>query len=117
MKWTSIARITSSGWKVERAMQIAADMLAQTAIDPVCCRLGATMSTMGAAEARGYVRARAALIIHRSVDAHLARDPQLPRATRAQLVKLTSDRVVRLVLSDRSRSARNCLPLPASEVG
>ena len=116
MKWTSIARITSGGgWKVERAMQIAADMLAQTAIDPVCSRLGATMATMGAAEARGYVRARAALIIHRSVDAHLARDPQLPRATRAQLVNLTSDRVVRLVLSDRS--SRSCLALPACEAG
>ena len=115
MKRPSIARILVNGWKVQQALRGAADVPAQTAVDPVRRRLGAPMATMGVAEARGYVRARAALVIQRSVDAHLARDQQLPRTARTELVRLTSDRVVRLVLRDRT--AWSCLSPSACKAG
>jgi hypothetical protein len=65
----------------------------------VCDRLPA----MGVHEARGYVRARAALIIHREMALAVVSQPPL-RATDRELVMLTvRHRVVRRLLLENMR--------------
>lgn len=62
---------------------------------------------MSPCEARGYIRARAAVVVHREVDVTLERERRLGRADRARLISLVTDALVADVTSEnRIRSRR-----------
>lgn len=71
--------------------------------EAVRARLGDHAMEMSLAEARGYVRARAAAVIHRVADAALADQRPLPAWARDQLVAQATDRVVQQVTLDLFR--------------
>lgn len=81
-------------------LQRAAKALASETEDFVRHRIGRHVVEMSRSEARGYIRARAALPVGRAVEKKLARDPSLPRRSQASLQALVIEDVVRLVIRD-----------------
>lgn len=76
-----------------------ADQLARECVSGVWARVYRRAPAMSLAEARGYVRARAASVVHSAVDRELARRGQhVWRPEPTLLVTATTDAVVRLVL-------------------
>jgi hypothetical protein len=54
---------------------------------------------MAVAEARGYIRARAAAVVHAEVESALAEQPVIARAWRSRLVEMVTEEVVRAALA------------------
>ena len=67
---------------------------------PVRERLSADVAYMTQAEARGYVRARAAAVVQHQVDLAFAPATNVPPAERAEIVRTSSEQVTSLVLCD-----------------
>jgi hypothetical protein len=61
---------------------------------------------MSPREARGYIRARAAVIVHREVDWTLARERHVRPSDRAKLISLVTDEIVAAVARDNWAVAR-----------
>jgi hypothetical protein len=90
----------SLSWKnwfnTESKLAQVADHLAAACQEQVWRLVQSQTLTMHPAEARGYVRARAGLIVARAVDAELRRSSQWATA-RERLRDLTTDQVVRVI--------------------
>ena len=80
----------------ESKMVRAADRLAAACQEQVWRVVQLKALTMSAAESRGYVRARAGLIVKHAVAAELARSPHFV-ATQDRLIDMTVEQVVRLI--------------------
>ena len=74
-------------------------------------RVQDTVTTMSTNEARGYIRARAATIVHAEVDKVIARHDLLTEAHRAQLLAATFDAVIADTLVERNRQRAAATPL------
>jgi hypothetical protein len=76
-----------------------ADQLARESVSAVWVRVRKQAAGMGLSEARGYVRARAALVVQLAVQRELAhRGTRTWRPDPGLLLATTTDAVVRLVL-------------------
>jgi hypothetical protein len=80
----------------ESKLALLADRLAAACQEQVWRVVQPQALAMSPAEARGYVRARAGLIVTPTVDAELSRSRQW-NARREQLRDLTTDHVVRVI--------------------
>ena len=89
LSWTNL--VTGEGKLVRAADRLAAGCQEQVwrAVQPKAL-------TMTAAESRGYVRARAGLIVKHAVTAELARSSQFS-AAEDRLIDLTTEQIVRLI--------------------
>ena len=67
------------------------------ALEAVWRRVYSRLSTLSPTEARGYIRARARLVIHRQVTQTLSQQPQL-MAWHARLVDLANEATIETVL-------------------
>lgn len=92
MNWLSWTPLLTAETKLARA----ADRLAALCQEQVWRLVQQRALAMSPAEARGYVRARAGLLVKRTVEAELARSRHLAGA-RERLLDLTTDQVVRLI--------------------
>lgn len=89
LSWTTLVTGES---KLVRA----ADRLAAASQEQVWRAVQPKALVMGPAESRGYVRARAGLIVKHAVTAELARSPQFT-SSQERLIELTTEQVVRLI--------------------
>jgi hypothetical protein len=92
MNWLSWTNVLG----VEAKLVRAADRLAATCQEQVWRLVQERALAMSPAEARGYVRARAGLIVKHAVDAELASSRQWSRWP-DRLRDVTTDQVVRLI--------------------
>ena len=83
----------------KRARQLV-DLVAGRSHSAVWDRVERQVVTMQLAEARGYIRARAAEVIHDHVDAEHRRRPLSPLLRKDQLISHATDRVVSLIFRD-----------------
>ena len=100
-----------SAARISRRIDTLAAAVADQCRDRVYLRLSAHVATMGHAEARGYVRARAAAVVRREVGAVLWAEPALPEWAHRRLLAAATERVVHRVADDllfgrRPRSAK-----------
>ena len=77
----------------------AARVLAARARHAVWLRVAERVPGMGVNESRGYIRARAAAVVHGEVDAILSSDRTLCARHRRQLIDLTCDELARQILA------------------
>lgn len=75
-----------------------ADEIAAACLEPVCCRVQAHAASMSAAEARGYIRARAAAVVDPGVETAIAGRQQLRGSDRESLIQLVTQRLIRDVV-------------------
>ncbi len=61
---------------------------------------------MSPCETRGYIRARAAVVVHREVDLTLARERRIRRSDRTKLISLATDALVAAVTGGNRTAAR-----------
>ena len=93
MLWTNLLRQLTGEAKLEEVAEHAAACTRHAVWD----RVSLQIDTMGSSEARGYVRARSALVVHREIDRVLRSDPTLKRALRARLIELTTESLIHIV--------------------
>ena len=79
--------------KRERLTRIAR-RIAERSLDEVARRVVGLSPEMSLAETRGYVRARAAVVIYREVNLLLARERRIHFDDRTRLVRLATEEVV-----------------------
>jgi hypothetical protein len=89
LNWTSVMA-------TETKLLRAADRLAATCQEQVWRLVQTRALAMSPAEARGYVRARAGLLVKHAVEAELARSRQF-QSHLDRLLDLTTEQVVRLI--------------------
>lgn len=87
-------------WRPSAKMQRLAQALARDSENFVRQRVGRQVVDMSRPEARGYIRARAALPVGRAVDKAFMRDPTLPARSKVRLQAMVTENVVRLVMRD-----------------
>lgn len=104
MLWTNLLRHLTGEAKLEEVAQRAAARTRHAVWERVRWQIG----SMGPAEARGYVRARSALVVHREVDRLLRHDGLVRRSARSRLIELTTEAVLRIVADQTIFAA----PLP-----
>lgn len=93
MHWSNLLRRLSGAARLEEV----ADQSAARARHAVWDRVKKQVGGMGLAEARGYVRARSAAVVHREIDRALQHDASLRGADRARLVELTTFSLIRMI--------------------
>jgi hypothetical protein len=93
MLWTNLWRHLSGAAKLEEI----AEHAAACARHAVWERVRRQIEPMGPAEARGYVRARSAAVVHRVIGRVYENDPTLRRAARTRLVELTTESLIRII--------------------
>jgi hypothetical protein len=76
-----------------------AEQLADRCEPEVSRRLAGLSSGMSTAEARGYIRTRAAVVINRQVNLMLRRESSLRQSDRVELIEFTTDLVVEQFLN------------------
>ncbi len=81
-------------------LQMLAESLAEQGLRTVIQRSLTRASGMRLSEARGYIRARAALVIHQCVDRELALRPVVLTEQRADLIDLATEAVINLTLRE-----------------
>jgi len=80
--------------------------IAQRSLSEVLQRVTALTPQMSPAEARGYIRTRAAKVVTREIAAACAADPRLRQADRARLLSLVTDSLVAAVAEQRRMGRR-----------
>ena len=93
MLWTGLVRYVNGEAKL-------ADLAEQTAArtrHAVWDRVRWQVGSMGQAEARGYVRARSALVLNREIDRMIRREGAVRVAARARLIELTTEVLLQTV--------------------
>ena len=90
----------------EEHLQELAARIVQRSLNEVLQRVTALTSEMSPAEARGYIRARAAKVINREIAAAYAADARLRPADRMQLVSLVTDALVAAIDQQRHMGRR-----------
>lgn len=93
MLWSNFVRHLSGAARLEEV----AEHSAATARHAVWDRVRRQVGDMGPSEARGYVRARSAAVVHRVIDRVLKHDPSLRGAIRTRLVELTTESLIRAI--------------------
>ena len=88
----------------ERQVSALASDLAQRSAATVWQRVGHRVSTMTSAEARGYIRARAAEVIHAEVERLLQFEPGLRGWAHEALVAQATEGVIEQTLNEMQRS-------------
>jgi len=78
----------------------------QRSLNEVLQRVTALTSDMSPAEARGYIRARAAKVVNREIAAAYAAEPRLRPADRTRLVALVTDSLVAAIAQQRHMGRR-----------
>lgn len=103
MRWTSliVSRVAPNYLPGAALDRLAAD-LAEQALAAVLLRSRTRAAKMRTAEARGYIRARAAAVIHQQVDAELQHRPAAQGGYRADLIERATEAVIRLALGQLS---------------
>lgn len=96
-------RLNSRSRTVDRLAKLA-KRIAERCRDEVVHRILGMEPDMSPCEARGYIRARAAVVVHREVDLTLAREKRLRRADRNRLISLTTEALV-AEATDRNRTS------------
>ena len=86
--------------KTDRLIESLAGQIAANCHQAVQKRLGPQVASMGRAEARGYIRARAAAVIADEVEHALASQPQLPWTYQDELRLRATNQVVQRVTHD-----------------
>jgi hypothetical protein len=81
-------------------LQRLAEEIAEHALPAVLQRSRPRAVKMRMAEARGYIRARAALVIHQQVDAELQHRAAAQVRYRSELIERATEAVIGLALSD-----------------
>ena len=84
MKW-------AFGAKRNEYLSAVAQRIAERTIDQVERRLSGLTPEMSAAEARGYIRVRAAAVVHRAVNRVVSQDRRLGTADRERLAQMTTE--------------------------
>jgi hypothetical protein len=82
------------------ALQTLAESLAEQALQAVTQRSLVRASNMRLAEARGYIRARAAAVIHEGVDRELEKRPAGHARHRDEIVERATEAVINLTLRE-----------------
>ena len=100
MLWTNLWRHLSGAAKLEEI----AEHAAACARHAVWERVRKQIEPMGPAEARGYVRARSAAVVHRVIDRVYQNDPTLRRSARLRLLDLTTESLIRIIADQVSFS-------------
>jgi len=93
MSWLSFFGLGNN----EQKLQEAAQQVAKQARHRVWQRVNRRIACMRVAEARGYVRARASILIEREVDNIMHRSRAFKPSERQQVCRLALNMVVRLV--------------------
>jgi len=75
--------------------------IAQRSLNEVLQRVTGLKYEMSPAEARGYIRTRAAKVVNREIAAAYAADQRLRSADRARLVSLVTDALVATIAEQR----------------
>ena len=83
----------------ESRLQSASRGIAARVRSQVWLRVAERVPAMGANESRGYIRARAALLVQREVDSLYEEDQTLKARHRRQLIDLASDELVRQIIA------------------
>jgi hypothetical protein len=89
-------------WNAPSAAELARQV-AQRSVALACELVGQRTSAMGRAEARGYVRTKAAPVIRAEIAAMVARHRRLNDHALAVVYSQASERVVKAVLADLAR--------------
>ncbi len=89
-----------SPWKSSVKLQRVAKALAGETENMVRQRIGRQVVGMSRPEARGYIRARAALPVGRAVEKAFMRDRSLPLRSKALLQAMATEDVLRMVMRD-----------------
>ena len=82
-----------------------AKRIAERSYAEVIKRIDGMVPDMSPSEARGYIRARAALVVHREVNRALHRERRLKASERAKLITLVTEAIVEAV-GDQNRMQR-----------
>ena len=90
----------------EEQLQGLAVRIVQRSLSEVLQRVTALTSQMSPAEARGYIRTRAAKVVNREIAAAYAADQRLRPADRATLLSLVTDSLVAAVAEQRRMGRR-----------
>lgn len=93
MLWTNILRQLSGAARLEEVAEQAASIARHSVWNRVQRQIG----SMGPAEARGYVRARSAAVMHRVIDQVIRHDASLSVAIRARLITLATESITRAI--------------------
>jgi hypothetical protein len=91
----------------ERLMRVA-QRIAEQSLGEVSRRVNGLTADMSAAEARGYIRARAAGVVHRQVATAIRSDDRLRPADRARLINMATETLV-LAISRQRQTIRRPL--------
>jgi hypothetical protein len=89
-------------WNRQRLLSLV-DRVAARVQTPVWLRVRDRIPAMGVHEARGYIRARAALVIDREVAIAVASEPTLQSGQRELIKVAVGNRVVRRLLLENLR--------------
>ncbi len=96
-------------WRPTERLTEIAERVAERSQQEVALGVAGRTVGMSAAERRGYIRARSAVIIQRESDVALAENRQLRAADRAALVELATNAVIAAVssatITSRQRTA------------
>jgi len=98
-------RLNSRPRTVDRLAKLA-NRVAERCRSEVAQRILGMEPNMPPCEARGYIRARAAVVVHREVDLTLARERRLRRADRTKLISLAMDALVAEVTGRNQTTSR-----------
>jgi len=90
----------------EQQLHGLATRIAQRSLSEVLQRVTALTPQMPPAEARGYIRTRAAKVVTREIAAACTADPRLRQADRARLLSLVTDSLVAAVAEQRRMGRR-----------
>lgn len=83
----------------DNRLELAADVVAVRSRNAVWLRVRDRLATLGLNEARGYIRARSAIIVHDHAD-HVIREQHLVKESqRARLIEAATESVIRQICS------------------
>ncbi len=82
------------GTRHERRLEALAGQIASDSQAAVQQRLRADVVQLGRGELRGYIRARAAAVVHHEVERLMATQPQILRKSQPELVQRATNQVV-----------------------
>ena len=85
-----------------------AERIAERSFSDISRRLSGLSPEMSGAEARGYIRARAGIVVHCEVNRILQRERRLRPADRAQLIALATEMVVEGCLRTSHEAPDSC---------
>ena len=83
----------------ENRFEKMAEDVAKHSREAVWLRVRDRLATLGLNEARGYIRARSAMIIHEQVDYVISEEQTVKESQRAKLIEAATESVIRMICS------------------